>query len=170
MGGTILDGTDLHREAEALLGLCRSRSVRLATVESCTGGLIAAALTAVPGSSDVVERGFVTYSNDAKTELVGVPIEMIARHGAVSEPVARAMALGGLAHSLADVAVSVTGVAGPGGGSAEKPVGLVHLAVARRDGDVIDDVQRFGDVGRDRIRHDSVLRAFALIRELADRA
>ena len=170
MSGAILDGTDLHREAEALLDLCRSRSVRLATVESCTGGLIAAALTAVPGSSDVVERGFVTYSNDAKTELVGVPIEMIARHGAVSEPVARAMALGGLAHSLADVAVSVTGVAGPGGGSAEKPVGLVHLAAARRDGDVIDDVRRFGDIGRDRIRHDSVLRAFALIRELVDRA
>lgn len=170
MAGSVLDNTDLYREAAALLGLCREQGVRLATVESCTGGLIAAALTAVPGSSDVVERGFVTYSNDAKTELVGVPIEMIARHGAVSEPVARAMALGGLAHSLADMAVSVTGVAGPGGGSAEKPVGLVHLAAARRDGDVLDDVHRFGDIGRDRIRHDSVLRAFALVRELIESA
>lgn len=170
MAGGVLDSTDLCREAAAVLDLCRNHGLRLVTVESCTGGLIAAALTAVPGSSDVVERGFVTYSNDAKTELVGIPMEMIARHGAVSAPVAHAMALGGLAHSLADIAVSVTGVAGPGGGSAVKPVGLVYLAAARRDGDVVDDVRRFGDIGRDQIRHDSVMRAFALIHSLLEPA
>src|SRR5271163_4785032 len=107
-------------EAAALLEACRARRVLLATAESCTGGLIAAALTAIPGSSDVVERGFVTYSNAAKTELVGVPAALIVEHGAISEPVARAMAEGAIAHSRADVAVSVTGLAGPGGGTATK--------------------------------------------------
>ena len=117
----------LLREAESLLEACRTRGLKLATAESCTGGLIAALLTEIPGSSDVVERGFVTYSNEAKSEELGVPADLIAAHGAVSEPVARAMAEGALAHSHADLAVSVTGVAGPGGGSAAKPVGLVHL-------------------------------------------
>ena len=106
--------------------------LKLATAESCTGGLIAAILTEVPGSSDVFERGFVTYSNEAKTELLGVPAELIEKHGAVSEEVARAMASGALGHSRADIAVAVTGVAGPGGGTTAKPVGLVHLAAARR--------------------------------------
>jgi nicotinamide-nucleotide amidase len=117
--------------AEAVLARCRAAGLRVATAESCTGGLIAAALTAIAGSSDVVDRGFVTYSNAAKTALVGVPEALIATHGAVSEPVARAMAEGALDRSEAKIAVAVTGVAGPGGGSLEKPVGLVWLACAR---------------------------------------
>ena len=107
----------LVAEAGALLALCRARKLKLATAESCTGGLVAAILTEVPGSSDVVERGFVTYSNEAKTEMLGVPAALIETHGAVSEAVARAMAEGALEHSHADIAVSVTGVAGPGGGT-----------------------------------------------------
>lgn len=116
--------------APRVLEACRRRKAMLATAESCTGGMIAAALTDVAGSSDVFERGFVTYSNDAKREMLGVPAGLLARHGAVSEEVARAMAEGAVANSRAAIAVSVTGVAGPGGGSAEKPVGLVHLAGA----------------------------------------
>ncbi|WP_207540317.1 CinA family protein [Sabulicella rubraurantiaca] len=118
------------REAEALLSACRAQGATLATAESCTGGLIAAALTAIPGSSDTVLAGFVTYSNGAKSALLGVPAEIIARVGAVSEEVARLMAEGALLRSGAAIALSCTGVAGPGGGSAEKPVGLVHLAAA----------------------------------------
>ena len=106
--------------------------MRLATAESCTGGLVAGCLTAIAGSSDVVERGFVTYSNEAKTELLGVPAELIAREGAVSAEVAEAMALGAIAQSHADIAVSVTGIAGPGGATATKPVGLVYVGAARR--------------------------------------
>jgi nicotinamide-nucleotide amidase len=119
-------------QAEALLAQCRAARLMLATAESCTGGLIAATLTAIAGSSDVVERGFVTYSNEAKTDLVGVDPALIATHGAVSEPVARAMAEGAVTRSRADIAVSVTGVAGPGGGTATKPVGLVWFGCARR--------------------------------------
>ena len=121
-------------QAAALLDRFRALGLRLATAESCTGGLIAAALTHVPGSSDVVECGFVTYSNDAKTEMLGVEAALIAAHGAVSEPVAAAMAAGALAGSIADVSVAVTGIAGPGGGSADKPVGLVWIGFARRGG------------------------------------
>ncbi|HEY1261719.1 MAG TPA: CinA family protein [Stellaceae bacterium] len=123
---------DILSMAAAVLDRCRSRGWRLATAESCTGGLVAAALTAIGGSSNVVERGFVTYSNEAKTELLGVPPETIAAHGAVSAETAAAMAEGAVARAPADLAVSVTGVAGPGGGSAEKPVGLVVLGLARR--------------------------------------
>src|SRR6201996_2211190 len=112
-------------EAEALLAACRAKGIMLATAESCTGGLIAAALTAIAGSSDVVDRGFVTYSNEAKHQMIGVPMALIETHGAVSEQVAAAMAEGALARSRAAIAVSVTGVAGPSGGSADKPVGLV---------------------------------------------
>src|SRR5438105_603789 len=119
-------------DAASLLEICRTRGLRLATAESCTGGLIAATFTAIAGSSDVVDRGFVTYSNAAKTEMLGVPAELIASVGAVSEAVAARMAEGALARSAADLAVSVTGVAGPGGGSAEKPVGLVWFGVAAR--------------------------------------
>ena len=119
-------------QAETLLRRCREAGVMLATAESCTGGLVAATLTAIADSSDVVERGFVTYSNASKTELVGVDPALIRDHGAVSGPVARAMAEGAVARSRADIAVSVTGVAGPGGGSAEKPVGLVWFGCARR--------------------------------------
>ena len=120
--------------AESVLDVCRARNWRLATAESCTGGLVAAALTAIAGSSDVVERGFVTYSNDAKSELLGIPVEIIATHGAVSAETAAAMAQGAVTRAPVDLAVSVTGVAGPGGATPTKPVGLVLFGVARRDG------------------------------------
>lgn len=120
--------------AEVLLDVCSSKSLTIATVESCTGGLLAACLTAVPGSSAVVERGFVTYSNEAKSELVGVSPALIRQYGAVSAPVAEAMARGGLEHAPVDLVASITGVAGPDGGTTLKPVGLVYIAVASRDG------------------------------------
>jgi len=127
-------GPELLAEAAALLEDYRRAGLRLTTAESCTGGLIAACLTEIAGSSDVVERGFVTYSNHAKTEMLGVPAALIEAHGAVSSEVAEAMAAGALAHSRAEVAVAVTGVAGPGGGSAAKPVGLVYLGLCRQGG------------------------------------
>ncbi len=140
----------------------------MATAESCTGGLIAAALTHVPGSSDVVERGFVTYSNAAKTDMLGVPAAMIEQHGAVSQPVAAAMATGALAHSPADIAVSVTGVAGPGGGTADKPVGLVWFGCARRAGETRAQSRIFPG-GRAAVREASVAFAFDLLLEAAQR-
>ena len=150
-------------EAAALLEACRAKGVRLATAESATGGLIAAVLTAIAGASEVVDRGFVTYSNQAKTEMIGVPAELIAAVGAVSEPVAQRMAEGALQHSHADIAVSVTGVAGPGGGSADKPVGLVCLGLAQRGGPTASVHHVFrGD--RTAVRTATVRRAFALIR------
>lgn len=149
--------------AERVLGHARDRAWRIATVESCTGGLVAAALTDIAGSSDVFERGFVTYSNEAKTELVGVPAALIALHGAVSEQVARAMAEGGLAHSRADRAISVTGIAGPGGGSADKPVGLVHFALAHRGRPTEHVRMVFADEGRAAIRQNAVRQALAML-------
>ena len=151
-------------EAEALLQACREARQMIATAESCTGGLIAATLTAIAGSSDVVERGFVTYSNAAKTEMLGVPAELIARHGAVSEEVARAMAEGALDRSPADLAVSVTGVAGPGGGSAEKPVGLVWLGCRRRDRPPMT-LRRVFPGDRTEVRRATVALAFQLLRQ-----
>jgi nicotinamide-nucleotide amidase len=156
----------LIAQAAELLGACRAKHLTLAAAESCTGGLVAATLTEVPGSSDVFERGFVTYSDAAKTEQLGVPADLIERQGAVSEEVARAMARGALQHSRADLAVAVTGVAGPGGGSAAKPVGLVHLAAARGGGDVLHRELRIGDIGRSAVRRAAVAEAFALIRAL----
>jgi nicotinamide-nucleotide amidase len=151
----------LAREA---LDACRDGGLLVATVESCTGGLVAAALTDVAGSSAVVERGLVTYSNRAKTDLAGVPEAMVARHGAVSEQVARAMAEGALARSPADIAVSVTGIAGPDGGSAEKPVGLVHLACARRGFPTQHARMLYGaGRGRDDIRARAVRTALQMI-------
>ena len=135
----------------------------LATAESCTGGLVAGALTDIPGSSHVVERGFVTYSNEAKNQMLGVPLDLIQSHGAVSEPVARAMAEGAVAHSGADVAVAITGVAGPGGGTAEKPVGLVHFATAETGGDTRVDQQVFGG-DRTAVREQAVLHALSLLK------
>jgi nicotinamide-nucleotide amidase len=147
-----------------LLDLYRNRRLRIATAESCTGGMIAAALTDIAGSSDVFERGFVTYSNEAKTQQVGVPADLIAHHGAVSVHVAREMAAGALKHSGADVAVAVTGIAGPGGGSEVKPVGLVYIAVARRDGDPAIERHQFrGD--RAEIRKATVERALEMLAE-----
>lgn len=156
----------LVAQAAALLDACREAGLMIATAESCTGGLIAAVLTEVPGSSAVVERGFVTYSNRAKSEAIGVPADLIAAHGAVSEPVARAMVAGALTHSAADLAVAVTGIAGPGGGSPEKPVGLVHIAAARRDGTVVHRECRFGDLGRSPVRRRTVEVALSLLASL----
>lgn len=150
-------------DAAALLAACRAARVRLATAESCTGGMIAAALTDIAGSSDVVERGFVVYSNEAKQEMLGVPHATITLHGAVSEAVACAMAEGALANSRADIAVAVTGIAGPGGATPTKPVGLVHLACARRTRPTLHRRVVFaGDRGA--VRMQTVDAAFALIR------
>ncbi len=135
--------TDLYEQARALIELYKQRGFMIATAESCTGGLIAGALTEVGGSSAVFDCGFVTYSNEAKYKMLGVPADLIAQRGAVSEPVARAMAQGALSLSRAHVAVSVTGVAGPGGGSVEKPVGLVWFGLAERDGRVITEERHF---------------------------
>ncbi|HJU31726.1 MAG TPA: CinA family protein [Hyphomicrobiaceae bacterium] len=154
----------LQDDAARLLEEFHSRALRLVTAESSTGGLVVALLTEIAGSSGVVERGFVTYSNAAKREELGVPDALLAAHGAVSEAVARAMAEGALAHSPADVAVSVTGVAGPGGGSAAKPVGLMHLAAARRGRPTLHRECRFGDIGRQRVRLETVAAALSLLR------
>ncbi|HEY8383511.1 MAG TPA: CinA family protein [Microvirga sp.] len=156
---------DLTDRAAALIRAYAGRGWMIATAESCTGGLVAGLLTEIAGSSAVVERGFVTYSNEAKTELLGVPAELIAAHGAVSEPVARAMAEGALAHSRAEVAISITGIAGPGGGSAAKPVGLVHFGMARRGQPVEHRERRFGELGRAGVREAAVAEALALLRE-----
>lgn len=152
--------------AKEILTLCRERGLTIATVESCTGGLVAGALTAIPGSSDVVNGGLVTYSNAAKSALAGVPPELIDAHGAVSEPVARAMAEGGRGRLTASLAVAITGVAGPGGGSAAKPVGLVHLGCAGADG-TFHREKRFGDLSRDEIRRLSVLEALDMLKQAA---
>lgn len=156
-------GPDLEGQATALLQACREAKFMVATAESCTGGLIAGCLTEIAGSSDVVDRGFVTYSNQAKNTMLDVPMTLIDRHGAVSEPVARAMAEGAIAHSDADLAVAVTGVAGPGGGTEDKPVGLVHLACARRGGETLHRAQRYGDLGRRGIREATVRTAFEML-------
>ena len=142
--------------AAALLERCRAAGLKIATAESCTGGLVAGLLTEIPGSSAVVERGFVVYSNEAKEDLLNVPAATIRTHGAVSEATARAMAEGALRASLADLAVSVTGVAGPDGGTAEKPVGLVHFACARRGKPTVAREERFGAIGREAVRLASV--------------
>ncbi len=146
----------------------KAAGLRIATAESCTGGLIAASLAAVPGASAALERGFVTYSNEAKTELLGVPAELIRERGAVSREVALAMVEGALAHSPAEIAVAVTGIAGPDGGSDAKPVGLVHIATARRDGERLHEEKRYGDIGRHEIQLQTTLDALALMRRLFD--
>ncbi len=155
-----------HERARALLHAAKAAGLKIVTAESCTGGLIAASLAAVPGASAALERGFVTYSNEAKTEMLGVPAELIKQHGAVSKSVALAMVEGALAHSPASIAVAVTGVAGPDGGTPEKPVGLVHIAAARRDGETLHEEQRFGDVGRHEIQALTVAAAFDLMKRL----
>ncbi len=152
--------------AEEVLRACRGAGLKLATAESCTGGLISGCLTEIAGSSDVVERGFVTYSNLAKTEMLGVPAALIALHGAVSEPVARAMVEGALARSDADIAVAVTGVAGPGA-SESKPAGRVHLAVARRGGQVGHLRRDYGSIGRNRVRQATIRDALEMLLDLA---
>ena len=158
----------LIERAAALLPLCRERGLKLATAESCTGGLVAGLLTEIAGSSAVVERGFVVYSNLAKQEMLGVPEETLVRWGAVSDATARAMAEGALAHSAADLAVAVTGIAGPDGGTATKPVGLVHFAAARRGGESNALERRFGPLGRGAIRLAAVETALEMLEAAAD--
>ena len=154
--------------AVALLDLCKAKRLMVATAESCTGGLVAGALTDIAGSSAVVERGFVTYTNAAKQEMLGVPAETLRAHGEVSRETAEAMATGALAHAPADLSVAITGIAGPGGVSAAKPVGLVHFAAASRGGKLIHRERRFGNVGRAEVRRLSVLEALAMLAELAN--
>ena len=157
---------DIIESAAKTIETCKSAGLMVATVESCTGGLVAGALTSVSGSSDVVDRGFVTYSNEAKNELVDVPLDMINAHGAVSANVAEAMARGGVARSNAQIAVSITGIAGPGGGTETKPVGLVHFGCYRQDGAVALHHEVFrGD--REAVRAASILQALAMIRQAA---
>ncbi|WP_395943652.1 CinA family protein [Brevundimonas sp.] len=153
---------DIQRLAQQIVATATTRSLMLATAESCTGGLIAGALTAVPGSSGALDRGFVTYSNAAKQQMLDVPEATLIAHGAVSEATAQAMARGAVARSRAAIAVAVTGIAGPGGGSDDKPVGLVHFA-AQGPGGLIHREERFGDIGRDAVRLASVRVALDLI-------
>jgi len=160
--------TSNYERAGRLLSETKSRGYTIATAESCTGGLIAASLAAVPGASASLERGFVTYSNEAKTEMLGVPAELIRQHGAVSREVALAMVVGALAHSPVDIAVAVTGIAGPDGGTAEKPVGLVHIAAARRGGETLHEEKRFGAIGRHDIQAETVVAAFDLMTRVLD--
>ena len=152
--------------ATALVHACAGLGLTLATAESCTGGLLAGLLTEVPGSSAVLERGFVTYSNAAKTEMLGVPAELISQFGAVSAEVAAAMAEGAIHHSRAHLAVSITGIAGPGGGSADKPVGLVHFARTERGGTTLRHERRFEDTGRAAIRRAALDHALRLLEEI----
>jgi nicotinamide-nucleotide amidase len=158
----------LLEQARSLLDLCRAKKLTIATAESCTGGLIAASLTDVAGSSDVFERGFVTYSNGAKQAMLGVPAGILASHGAVSRETAQAMARGALARAPVSLAVSVTGIAGPGGAVVGKPVGLVHFASASRLGQLIVDECHYGDIGRARVRRACVEQALAMLRKLAE--
>jgi nicotinamide-nucleotide amidase len=151
--------------AQLVLDECRQRHVRIVTAESCTGGLVAGALTEIAGSSDVVDRGFVTYSNRAKQSVLDVPGDLIADMGAVSEAVARMMAEGALNASDAHIAIAITGVAGPGGGTPMKPVGLVHFATARANGPILHRRELFGDLGRSEVRMESVRTALEMIRE-----
>ncbi len=153
----------LEQRALALLDECRSHSYKIATAESCTGGMVAALLTSIAGSSDVFDCGFVTYSNEAKIGMLGVSPDIIAEFGAVSRECALAMAHGAILKSAATLAVSITGIAGPGGGSTEKPVGLVHFACARRNGATLHREERFGDIGRDGVRKASVAVALDLL-------
>jgi nicotinamide-nucleotide amidase len=154
---------ELSARAAWLIGAYTDRGLKIVTAESCTGGLVAALLTEVPGSSAVVERGFVTYSNEAKSELLGIAPDVIAAHGAVSESVARAMAEGALSRSRADVAVAVTGIAGPGGATQSKPVGLVHFGLAAKGQSAVHLERRYGDLGRQAVRLRSVEDALLLL-------
>jgi nicotinamide-nucleotide amidase len=169
-GMTSLFPPELLDDARALLAEFERQRRKLATAESCTGGLLAGLLTEIAGSSAVFERGFVTYSDSAKTELIGVPAALIGRHGAVSKEVAQAMAEGALARAPVDVAVSVTGIAGPDGGSAEKPVGLVYIAAAPRGRPTVAREFRFGSIGRTVVRLASVKAAVDLARQAVSAA
>lgn len=159
---------DIVEAAERLLDICKHKNLTVATVESCTAGLVAGTLTEVPGTSSILDRGFITYSNRAKQDMVGVSAGTLKAHGAVSRETAEEMVRGALEHAPVDLAVSVTGIAGPDGGSAEKPVGLVHFAAASRSGQFAQAERRFGNIGRSEIRKQSVLQAFRMLHDLAE--
>jgi nicotinamide-nucleotide amidase len=159
---------DIVAAANRLLDICKRKKLTVATAESCTGGLVAGAITEVPGSSSVIDRGFVTYSNRAKQELLGVPAETLRAHGAVSRQTAEAMVRGTLKNAPVDLAVSITGIAGPTGESENKPVGLVHFAAASRSGQFVHREMRYGNPGRSEVRKRSVLQAFVMLHELAE--
>jgi nicotinamide-nucleotide amidase len=154
---------ELQSRAAALLDRCRANKLTIATAESCTGGLVVALLTSIAGSSDVVDCGFVTYSNSAKQKMLGVAREIIERHGAVSQQCAIAMAEGAIENSSANLSVSITGIAGPGGGSAEKPVGLVHFASTLKGKSTLHRQENFGELGREQVRNASVAVALTLL-------
>lgn len=162
-----MSASEIRSMARALLDLCKMKKLTIATAESCTGGLVCAALVDIPGSSAVVTYGFITYSNEAKHELLGVSSETLETFGAVSKEAAVSMAGGALKKAKADLTVAVTGIAGPGGATRGKPVGLVHLAVASRDGRVISREKRFGAIGRTAVRTRSVVEALKMLTELA---
>jgi nicotinamide-nucleotide amidase len=160
---------EVQDAASALLDLCKKKKLTLATAESCTGGLVAAALSEIPGSSLVLDRGFVTYSNEAKQQMLGVTPATIDVYGAVSKECAEEMAKGALAHASVDLAVSITGIAGPTGAVPGKPIGLVFFCAASRSGRVIAHDRKYGDIGRSQVRHASVLQALAMLAELAEK-
>src|ERR1700738_645567 len=162
-----MSGSDARALARSLLELCRSKKLTIATAESCTGGLVAGTLTDIPGSSDVIDRGFVTYSNDAKRAMLGVDAQTLLTFGAVSKETATQMAVGALERAGVALAVSITGIAGPGGATPGKPVGLVHFAVAARDGRILHREHRFGAIGRSAVRLRSVVEALRMLMELA---
>lgn len=162
-----MSASEIRSLARALLDLCKMRKLTIATAESCTGGLVCASLVDIPGSSAVVTSGFITYSNEAKHELLGVSTQTLETFGAVSKETAVSMATGALKELKADLTVSVTGIAGPGGATRGKPVGLVHFAVAARDGRVIAREKRFGAIGRTAVRMRSVVEALKMLTELA---
>jgi nicotinamide-nucleotide amidase len=162
-----MSGSDFRALSRSLLDLCRMRKLTIATAESCTGGLVAGALTEVPGSSDVIDRGFVTYSNEAKRSMLGVRATTLTTFGAVSRETATAMAVGALEKAGVDLAIAITGIAGPGGATPGKPVGLVHVAAAARDGRILHRECRFGAIGRSAVRQRSVVEALRMLMELA---
>ncbi len=156
---------DIQTLAENLLEAAKQRNLTIAVAESCTGGLVAGALTAVPGSSDVVDRGFVTYTNEAKQQMLGVSAESLSKFGAVSEPVAKEMAFGALANSMADISASITGIAGPAGGTEEKPVGTVCFAIAQLGEPPHAEQRQLGDLSRESVREQAVTIALSLLLE-----
>src|SRR3954466_4776733 len=158
---------DIVEAAKNLLAICKRKNLLVATAESCTAGLVAGTLTEIPGVSSILDRGYITYSNEAKHEMLGVSRDILYKHGAVSPQTAEAMVRGVLGHSRVHLAVSITGIAGPDGGSPEKPVRLGFFAAGTRSGKLIDVEKRYGDIGRDQVRKQSVLQAFRMMHELA---
>ena len=160
---------DIVAAGKKLLDICRRKELIIATAESCTGGLVAGTLTEIPGVSSMLDRGFITYSNEAKQEMLGVSAQTLEKYGAVSSQTAEEMARGALARAPVDLAVSVTGIAGPDSDDTKKPVGLVHFAAASRSGQFVHIEKKFGNPGRSEIRKRSVLQAFVMLHELAEK-